>query len=83
MTFTLGLAAFWMADGLSIAWREGPVDLQIAESSDVILIFPTDQIPGFGSSGPDTRLDFGECGFVPELMEPKTLRSHRQTEPLR
>lgn len=54
MTFTLGLASVWMANGLEIAWSEVPVDLPTAESGEVLAIFPIERrfMPrGGGGSG--------------------------------
>jgi len=40
MTFTLGLAAVYMSNGLAVAWNEVPVKLPTAVSSNVLAVFP-------------------------------------------
>ena len=40
MTFALGLASFWMFDGLMSGLIETPVDLPKVKTDNVIVIFP-------------------------------------------
>ena len=75
LTFTLGLAAVWMMNGLEFAWSEVPVDLPTVRSEEVLFVFPIERKNmhvggGGGSSCHDTdvqerlRAEAAKYGFV-------------------
>ena len=49
MTFTLGLAAVWMANVFAIADRDYPVDLPKTRTGEVLFVFPGEGDYGWDS----------------------------------
>jgi hypothetical protein len=75
MTFTLGLASFWVYDGLVNGVIDKPVNLPVSKSEVIFVVFPG--LKNGGGSGCGTRY-LNEPRLVPTIDKVNKLNNKAQ-----